>query len=86
MQYHAGAAEGVGPCPDEQSVFSLRLGQIVDLESHHEDGPIPLGKDDPRESGFLQGPIPAMLQIVEVDRMIHVSEGVEFGGSDLDRR
>ena len=86
MQYHAGAAEGVGPCPDKQSVFSLRLGQIVNLESRHEDGPIPLVKDGPGEPGFLQSLKPAVLQIIEVDRMIHVSEGVEFGSSDIDRR
>jgi len=86
LENHTGAAEGVSPSPHDECVSALGFCDIVDLDTYHEDPPIAVVEYGPREPGLLKSFEAAMLQIVQEDGMIHMTEGVQLRATHVDHR
>ena len=83
---HARAPKRMRPRADEKLVLASCLRYVIDLDPNHEDRPLPLLEDLPRESGFLESLEPRLFQVVEENGVVHVAEGIQLRRAHADVR
>ena len=81
---HGRAPELLCPGSDPQPVSKKHLAQVVHLDAHNMDRPAPLREYVIRKATGSQSLEAGLLEIVEMDGVIDVPEGVQLVGACLD--